>query len=91
MHALQMAEDLAAQVEHDLLAGPLHQVGLEEFEDEGDQQSAKVEAGDLRDAGHGLAAEVAGEPGELRGRGVRHVGVDGDLDEVGAERRRCRP
>ena len=28
-HALEVAEDLAAQVEHDLLAGPLHQVGLE--------------------------------------------------------------
>ena len=30
----------------------------------------------------GLRAEMAGEPGELRGRRVRHVGVDGDLDEV---------
>ena len=27
-HALQVAEDLAAHIEHDLLAGPLHQVGL---------------------------------------------------------------
>ena len=29
VHALQMAEDLAAHVEHDLLAGPLHEVGLQ--------------------------------------------------------------
>ena len=30
----------------------------------------------------GVRAEMAGEPGELRGRRVRHVGVDGDLDQV---------
>ncbi len=51
-HALQMAEDLAAQVEHDLLAGPLHQVGLEELQHEGNEQRAEVEETDLRDAGH---------------------------------------
>ena len=34
VHALQVAEDLAAQIEHDLLAGPLHQVGLEELQDD---------------------------------------------------------
>ena len=51
-HALQVAEDLAAQVEHDLLAGPLHEVGLEELEQIGDEQRAKVEKADLRDAGH---------------------------------------
>ena len=32
----------------------------------------------------GSGAEVAGEPGELRRRRVRHVGVDRDLDQVGA-------
>ncbi len=32
VHALHVAEDVAAQIEHDLLAGPLHQVGLNEFE-----------------------------------------------------------
>ena len=55
MHALQMAEDLAAQVEHDLLAGPLHQVGLDKFEDVGNQQRAEVEQASLGDAGHRLA------------------------------------
>ena len=33
VHALHVAEDVAAQIEHDLLAGPLHQVGLNEFEE----------------------------------------------------------
>ena len=84
-HALQMAEDLAAQIEHDLLPGPLHHVGLQEFEDVGDEQRAEVEEADLRDAGHGMRAEMAGEPGELLRRRVRHVGVDGDLDQIGAD------
>ena len=44
VHALQMAEDLAAQVEHDLLAGPLHQVGLGEFQSEAEQQQSKIDA-----------------------------------------------
>ena len=44
LHALQVAEDLAAQIEHDLLAGPLHQVGLDELEHEGEEQRAEVEA-----------------------------------------------
>src|SRR5215467_9882965 len=38
VHALQMAEDLATKVEHDLLPGPLHEVGLEEFEYEREYQ-----------------------------------------------------
>ncbi len=32
VHALHVAEDVAAQIEHELLAGPLHQVGLDELE-----------------------------------------------------------
>jgi hypothetical protein len=35
VHALHVAEDVAAQVEHDLLAGPLHQVGLDELKEIG--------------------------------------------------------
>ena len=54
-HALQVAEDLAAHVEHDLLAGPLHGVGLQEFEQVGDEQRAEIEQPDLRDAGHRAA------------------------------------
>jgi hypothetical protein len=87
-HALQVAEDLLAHVEHDLLAGPLHEVGLEEFEQEGEEQRAKVDGSDERDAAHGsegMAAEMAGEPGELLGRRGGHVSVDGDHDEQGAD------
>ena len=79
-----MAEDLAAQIEHYFLAGPLHHVGLQELENIGEQQRAEVEETDLGDAGDGSTAEMMGQPGELFGWRVRHVGVDGDLDEVRA-------
>ena len=61
-HALEVAEDLAAHVEHDLLAGPLHEVGLEEFEQEGEEESGEVKAGDEGDTAggrDGVVAEVA--------------------------------
>src|SRR5205085_4190894 len=32
MHVLKMSEDLAAQIEHHFLPGPLHGVGLDELE-----------------------------------------------------------
>ena len=54
LHALDMGEDLAAHVEHDLLAGPLHEVGLDELEKEGEDKGAEVEKGALRDAGGGV-------------------------------------
>ena len=41
VHALHMAEDVAAQVEHDLLAGPLHQVGLNELKEVGGDQAER--------------------------------------------------
>ena len=78
-----------AHVEHDLLAGPLHEVGLRELKHVGEAESADVDEGDLGDAGGGRCAEMAAEPGGLAGnctRGVvRHVAVDGDLGEVRAE------
>ncbi len=80
-----MAEDLAAQIEHDLLAGPLHQVGLGKLQRVGDEQGGEVEQAKLGDAGHGLRAEMMGQPGEFFRRRVRHVGIDGDLDEIGAD------
>ncbi len=43
VHALQMAEDLAAQIEHHLLPGPLHEVGLQEFQQEAEQHRAHVQ------------------------------------------------
>ncbi len=40
-----------AQVEHDLLAGPLHEVGLDELEQEGERKGEQVEQRELGDAG----------------------------------------
>ncbi len=51
VHVLQVAEDLAAQIEHDLLAGPLHGVGLDKFQREREYKKTDVKATDLRDAG----------------------------------------
>ncbi len=84
VHALEVAEDFGAEIEHDLLAGPLHEVGLDEFEQKAEDEGTEVEAGEFRDAGHGDGAEVAGEPGVLAGGGGE-IGIDGDLDEIGAE------
>ena len=84
MHGLDMAEDLAAEIEHDFLSGPLHEVGLDEFEAVGEEEGAEVDGAQFGDAGEGAAAEMAGDPGEVVGRGVGHVGVYGNLDEVGA-------
>ncbi len=54
VHALQVAEDLGAQVEHRLLPRPLHEIGLAVFEPEAQQQRGDVERGDLPDAGEGV-------------------------------------
>ena len=45
VHALHVAEDVAAQVEHDLLAGPLHQVGLDELQGISSDQKGEVDLG----------------------------------------------
>ena len=51
VHALHVAEDVAAQIEHDLLAGPLHQVGLNEFEEVGGKSARpRINGGQLGDA-----------------------------------------
>ena len=50
---LDVAEDLAAEIEHDLLAGPLHEVGLDELEAERNTQRGEVDERDFGDAGHG--------------------------------------
>jgi len=83
LHALQVTEDLAAKIEHDLLAGPLHHVGLRKFEYVGKKQCTEVEAADLGNAGHGSRAKMAREPGELGRWRIGHVGVDRDLYQVG--------
>src|SRR5207253_4044231 len=59
VHLLQMAEDLAAQVEHHLLAGPLHVIGLGEFQEETEAQQENVEAAELGDSGQRARAQPA--------------------------------
>ena len=47
----RVAENLAAQVEHDFLPGPLHEIGLQEFETrKSEDEQSEIDAGDLRDA-----------------------------------------
>ena len=52
VHALHVAENVAAQIEHDLLADPLHQVNLDELEEVGRDQECEVNCGKPRDALH---------------------------------------
>ena len=80
VHALHVAEDVAAQVEHDLLSGPLHQVGLDEFEEIGGDGATEVDGGKPGDAVHGSAERrLVGQCGG--GRRRLSVGSSG----------RCRP
>ena len=58
-----MAEDLAAQIEHYLLAGPLHEVGLQEFQEEAEDQQSNVNSRDLRNAGDRARAKPIPEAG----------------------------
>ena len=57
VHALQVSEDLAAQIEHHLLPGPLHEVGLQELQQETEGQQAHIERGNLGNADQRLIAE----------------------------------
>ena len=50
VHALHVAEDVAAQIEHDLLADPLHQVGLNEFKEIGGEECDEIDCGQRGDA-----------------------------------------
>jgi len=50
VEALQMAKDLAAQIEHHFLTGPLHEIGLQKLEHERHDQQSHVDGRDLRDA-----------------------------------------
>ena len=68
VHVLQMPENLAAQIEHDLLAGPLHEVGLDELQHKREHQQADIEAANLSDAGHRRATQAVTDPGVRVGR-----------------------
>ena len=63
VQALQVAEDLAAQVEHHFLSGPLHVIGLQELEQEAEDQQSDVNGRDLRNAGDGARAEPTPDAG----------------------------
>ncbi len=63
VHALHVAEDVAAQVEHDFLAGPLHQVGLDEFEEIGRDLREQVDERKTRDAMDGVGGQMAEKEG----------------------------
>ena len=70
VHALNVAEDLAAHVEHDLLTRPLHQVGLDELEHVAQAERAEVESAAIWVMpAHGIRTELAGKPGGCRGAG----------------------
>src|SRR5208337_361495 len=81
--ALQMAEDLGAQVEHHHLAGPLHEVGLQVFAQETEDQQAHVQGSHLRDAGERLLAQEPVKHGVQAGHGSE-IAIDDDLREIGA-------
>jgi len=80
MHALEVAEDLGAEIEHDLLAGPLHEVGLDELQAEAEGEGGEVDEGKLSDAVSGVRTETAAKPAGVWD--AVEVGVDGDLGEV---------
>src|SRR5215472_9818878 len=79
-----MAKDLAPKIEHDLLACPLHQVGLDELKAKGEEQCAEIQTGKLGDAGHRRRAEVPGKPGEVGRSRTGHVVIDRNLHQKGA-------
>src|SRR5208283_1969655 len=83
VHALHVAEDVAAQVEHDLLAGPLHQVGLDKLKEIGGEQSAEPDCGQLSDALPGVGRQAAREPVGCGARRAGEVAVDCDFHQVG--------
>ena len=95
MHTLHVAEDVPAQIEHDLLPRPLHQVSLKKFKCIGDKQRPQVDCCQLGYSGHRVSAQAASEPvvganvrdGQfVRKTGIRgggHITVNGHHDQVG--------
>ena len=84
VHLLEVTENLAAQIEHYFLSGPLHEIGLQEFEAETKHQQADVDRRNLRDPNQRSAAEPPVKWRVRTGR-VREVIVDRDLCEKGPQ------
>ena len=81
VHALQVAEDLAAQIEHYFLSGPLHEVGLQELKHESEAEQAEINAGNLCDPVQRARAEPTPQ---ARGRalGRRQIAVHGHFHQI---------
>ena len=62
MQALQVAEDLLAQIEHHLLPRPLHEIGLGELQQETRDQKSHVDRSNLRNASAGVRTQPAPKP-----------------------------
>ena len=85
VHPLDVAEDLAAHVEHDLLSGPLHQVGLHELQQVAEHQRGQVDARNLGNAHHGIGTQPPGQRRRMGRRPRGHVAIHSDFGQVGAE------
>ena len=72
VHVLQVAENLVAQIEHHLLPRPLHEVGLQIFEQEAeDKQCRHTCAAICAMPTCGFGAEKSSQNGVRRGTGTR--------------------
>ena len=78
VHLLQVAEDLAAQVEHYLLAGPLHVIGLGKFQKEAEAEQEDVNRADLGDAAQRLRTQPSSQQG-LKAKPLAQYEVDSTL------------
>ncbi len=93
MHVLQMAEDLAAQVEHHHLSGPLHEVGLQVLKQEAESNQPNIDGSDFGDAHQRFFTEERIEKPRFFGRSqitvylyghqVRTEDVSSGLDQNG--------
>ena len=81
---LHVPEDVAAQIEHDLLSDPLHEIGLDELEQVCRQQRDQVEFRELRDAFPRVGGKPLGEPRGRRSGLAGQVAIDAHLHEIRA-------
>ena len=79
-----MAKNLAAQIEHHLLAGPLHEICLQELEQKTEDQQSYIDGRDLRDPGDGARAQPTPYAGDIA-LSRRQVAINCHLGEIGTE------
>ena len=77
MHALQVAENLATQIEHHHLAGPLHEVGLQIFEQETEEDQSDVNCRNLSYANQRLGTQPFAKQ-RRRGMCGGQIAIHGD-------------